>query len=238
MRAYIRKAISNTVGEDMLDPYRCKLLDEAITRRIKSCEAEADGSFNREIVFTARLKALNEELDRDMAASRASMVLAGETLLAKERAAINAAHEQELLTLRNTLKVQRAEEKDLSDSAIAASVAHHSSRLATRVSKTPTALNNKKKKVHIGGKRKASALNLNTPSPEPDNNEESSSEYEYAQSTTSEASHMADKSPMVEDKVLAPSSINKNDHTPTLGGWFTTPEPLTPTLAPAIQPEL
>jgi hypothetical protein len=73
-----------------------------------------------------------------MATQHAAMVNAGETLLANKRAAITTAHEQELLTLCNTLKVQHAAEKDLCNSAIAASVTCRSSRLATKTPKTPT----------------------------------------------------------------------------------------------------
>jgi hypothetical protein len=163
------------------------------------------------------------------------MISAGETLLANERAAITAAHEQELLTLRNTLKVQHAEEKDLCDSAIAASVACRSSRIAARnPTKNPAAASNKKK-VRIGGKRKASALDLHTPTPEPGTDVDSGSEYEYAQSTASEASQMADKSPMAEDVILAPSPIVDKERTPTASGWFTSPEPPAP--VPITRPE-
>jgi hypothetical protein len=150
---------------------------------------------------------------------------------AKPCVTITATHEQELLTLRNTLKVQRAEEKDLCDSAIVALVARRSSRLAARVPKTPTTLSNQKK-VCIGSKRKASALDLNTPTPKPENGANSRSEYEYTQSTASEASHMADKSPMVEDVILAPSPINKDEHMLTPSSWFTTPDPPTPATRP------
>jgi hypothetical protein len=63
MRAYVRKSISKTVGEDMLDPYGRELLDEAITKRIKACETEADGSFHRDVIFAARLQTLTKELE-------------------------------------------------------------------------------------------------------------------------------------------------------------------------------
>jgi hypothetical protein len=228
MWTYVCNSIAHTTTEDLVDPYGWEVLDEAISHCVQACEAEAEASFDRPTVFAARLAELMAELDRDMAKSCTSMVMAGTALLNKEREAITAKHECELLTLHNSLKLQWAEEKDRSDSTIAASVVRHSSCLSTRVPKTPIALNNKKK-VRIGTKQKVSALDLNTPTPEP----EEGSEYEYAKSTASEASLTADKSPMAEDEVIAPSPVNRNEHMPTLGRWFTTPEPP----APIAQPE-
>jgi hypothetical protein len=227
MRTYVHRRIMGTVSEDMIDPYGCKLVDEALTRRRKTAEAKAEAEFDGPTVRAQRLTALTTDLEQDLAHNKARIVAEGEVTLAAERAAITAVATVEINKYREEACIKTAEEKARLDE-VAVTAVCRSSHLAA-IKSTPLASNNKKKPKL--GKRKANTLDLQTPSPVPLTDSDS----EYAPSEVSKTSTTADKLPIAAittntsdgdhgSILTTPSSvpINNRMHTP---GWVSTHEP-------------